>query len=113
MQHEYTRRNANALFNLIEKRLDSIGILVDNDQLSRELKRPAQTTLSKMLAAGGFPDTEANAVLDAYNALCDAVGDLQMAMCMPFEMAEMERTHAEHEAGIAAGTICAHRGQKK
>jgi len=111
--HEYNERNARALFELMQRRLDQFGVLVDNEHISRDVGRVTQTTLAKMLASGGFPETESNAVLEAYNALCDAVGDLEMAMLMPFEMREMEAMHAAHEAGIAAGTICPQCGQAK
>ena len=95
MQHQYNEANATALFNLMRKRIDDLGVLVEGPCINGEM-RPS--TLSKMLADGKYPATESKGLLDAFAALIDAFDDLHMSVCMPFDMARNDVQDALQKA---------------
>lgn len=95
MQHEYNEANARALMKLMGSRVDSLGVLIEGPRINGEL-RPS--TLAKMLASGGFPETESKALIEAFAALEDAYSDMCMSLCMPFDMARDEAQAARDRA---------------
>jgi uncharacterized protein YutE (UPF0331/DUF86 family) len=95
MQHEYNEVNARALMRLLEQRVDAVGVLIEGPRINGEL-RPS--TLSKMLADGKYPATESKALQDAYDALVDAMSDMMMSLCMPFDIARNDVEDAVRKA---------------
>lgn len=96
MQHEYTERNARALFKLMRERVDAVDRLVNGPELEQGGRRPA--TLARMLEHGKFPATESAGLVRAFDAFCDALDDLEMAMCIPFDIARQDAEQAVAKA---------------
>lgn len=83
MRHEYTRTNAQRLMDLFEERINSVDTLVNGPIVNGDRRK---STLAKMLADGGFPETESKAMRDAFDKFADAFLDLEMAMMSRFYM---------------------------
>jgi hypothetical protein len=81
MRHEYTLTNARRLTNELQDRFDRLAILVRD-------REGGSCALTRMLAAGQFPATEANDLRSKLDALEDAIADLTMSLIIPLESAD-------------------------
>jgi hypothetical protein len=84
MDFKYNLHNAQKLTSLMEDRLQAFAVLVDGPG------GPDKGTLAKMLEDGKFPATESKALKNALGKVEEALLDLQMALCVPLEMAADE-----------------------
>jgi hypothetical protein len=78
MRHEYNMLNARRLCDEIEARFVSLSLLLRDHETRK-------CTLSRMLADGQFPETEAAEVRRCLDNLEDALSDLYMNMILPLE----------------------------